>query len=214
MALTYDSPFRARTFRHLAAGLLPLFNMSYSAGQLHRYSVALYRTLEDEVSTPAARRRVEDLRGSVGDAARSLRELAIRLRPARLLERGLAAAVEEQAERLRSAGLEVDVDLRGLEANLSDDVQTVVFRTVQESLTNIARHAGATHASVVAAATASRLRIVIEDDGAGFDPDAPTSRLGLVGIRERVELIGGGLRIESSPGTGTAVVVDLEIPHD
>lgn len=172
------------------------------------------RTLEDEVSTPAARRRVEDLRGSVGDAARSLRELAIRLRPARLLERGLVAAVEEQAERVRSAGLEVDVDLRGLEAHLSDDVQTVVFRTVQESLTNISRHAGATHASVVAAATSNRLRIVIEDDGAGFDPEEPTSRLGLVGIRERVELIGGVLRIESSPGAGTAVVVDLEIPHD
>ena len=172
------------------------------------------RTLEDEVSTPAARRRVEDLRGSVGDAARSLRELAIRLRPARLLERGLVDAVEEQVERLRSSGIEVDVDLRGLNADLSNDVQTVVFRTVQESLTNIARHSGATHASVVAAATASRLRIVIEDDGAGFDPEVPTSRLGLVGIRERVGLIGGVLRIESSPGTGTAVVVDLEIPHD
>ncbi len=169
------------------------------------------RTLEDEVSTPEARRRVEDLRGSVGDAARSLRELAVRLRPARLLERGLAEAIEEQADRLRAAGLEVDVDVRGITPDLSEDVQTVVFRTVQESLTNIARHSGATHASVVAAASGSRLRIVVEDDGVGFDPDSPTSRLGLVGIRERVELLGGNLQIESSEGAGSAVVVDLEI---
>jgi signal transduction histidine kinase len=171
------------------------------------------RTLEDEVSTPEARRRVEDLRGSVGDAARSLRELAIRLRPARLLERGLADAIEEQADRLRAAGLEVDVDVRGITPELPDDVQTVVFRTVQESLTNISRHAGASHASVLAAASGSRLRIVVEDDGVGFDPESPTSRLGLVGIRERVELLGGNLRIESSPGAGSAVVVDLEIPR-
>ena len=171
------------------------------------------RTLEDEVSTPEARHRVEDLRASVGDAARSLRELAIRLRPARLLERGLAAALEEQAERLRAEGLAVEVDLRGLEGDLPEDVQTVVFRTVQEALTNIHRHSGARNASVVAAANGTRLRIVVEDDGAGFDTEAPTSRLGLVGIRERVELVGGRLRIESTPGAGTAVVVDLETPN-
>ncbi len=171
------------------------------------------RTLEDEVSTAEARHRVEDLRASVGDAARSLRELAIRLRPARLLERGLAASLEEQAERLRAEGIAVEVDLRGLDEELPEDVQTVVFRTVQEALTNIHRHSGAQNASVVAAASGSRLRIVVEDDGAGFDPEAPTSRLGLVGIRERVELIGGRLRIESTPGAGTAVVVDLEMPR-
>jgi signal transduction histidine kinase len=80
-------------------------------------------------------------------------------------------------------------------------------------LTNIARHAGASHASVLAAASGSRLRIVVEDDGIGFDPGSPTSRLGLVGIRERVQLLGGNLRIESSPGAGSVVVVDLEIPR-
>jgi signal transduction histidine kinase len=171
------------------------------------------RTLEDEVSTPAARRRVEDLRGSVNEAARSLRELAVRLRPARLLEQGLQGAIEEQADRLRASGVAVDVDLRGLEGDLPEDVQTVVFRTVQECLTNVARHSAATTASIVAAADGCRLRLVVEDDGEGFDPRLPTSRLGLVGIRERCELLGGRLRIESAPGAGTAVVVDLEVPR-
>ncbi len=54
------------------------------------------------------------------------------------------------------------------------------------------------------------MRLVVEDDGVGFDPSAPTARFGLAGIRERVEMLGGNLRIESSPGNGTAVVVDLE----
>jgi len=72
------------------------------------------------------------------------------------------------------------------------------------------RHSGAARASVIAASHEGRLRVVVEDDGRGFDPDAPTSRMGLAGIRERVELIGGQLRIESAPGAGTAVIVDLE----
>jgi len=89
-------------------------------------------------------------------------------------------------------------------------MQTVIFRVAQESMTNIARHGEASHASVVVSVHAGRVRLVVEDDGRGFDPSAPTSRFGLAGIRERVEMLGGTLRIESAPGTGTAVVVDLE----
>jgi signal transduction histidine kinase len=183
------------------------------AGQVLTALAVHLRTLEDDVRTPEARSRVEDLRRSIGDAARNLRDLAVRLRPGVLLERGLAQAVEEQAERARTEGLAVEVDLRGLHDDLPEDVQAVVFRTVQEALTNVTRHSGARHASVVATASDVRLRVVVEDDGVGFDAEAPTSRLGLVGIRERVELLGGRLRIESSPGGGTAVVVDLEIPR-
>jgi signal transduction histidine kinase len=80
---------------------------------------------------------------------------------------------------------------------------------VQEALTNVARHSGSRRASVLATALGDRLRLVVEDEGRAFDPNAPTARLGLAGIRERVELIGGELRIESSGGTGTAVIVDL-----
>jgi signal transduction histidine kinase len=90
-------------------------------------------------------------------------------------------------------------------------MQTVIFRVAQESMTNIARHSAATHASVVISVLDGKVRLVVEDDGTGFDTGAPTSRFGLAGIRERVEMLGGALRIESSPGTGTAVVVDLEV---
>ena len=102
------------------------------------------------------------------------------------------------------------MDLRGLDSDLPGEIQTVLFRVVQESLTNVARHSGAERASVVVSAREGRLRLMVEDDGRGFDTTAPTDRMGLAGIRERVELLGGRLRIESSPDGGTAVVVDLE----
>ncbi len=149
------------------------------------------------------------LRRSVSEASTGIRELAVRLRPPALAEHGLADAIEEQAAQLRATGIPVEVDLRGIGDDLADDVQTVLFRVVQEALTNVARHSRATNVSIVASAHHGRLRLVVEDDGVGFDPQTPTGRLGLAGIRERVEMIGGGLRIESSPGAGTAVVVDV-----
>jgi signal transduction histidine kinase len=96
-------------------------------------------------------------------------------------------------------------------SGLGDAVEIALFRVVQEALTNVVRHSAALHASVVASAKSGRLRVVIEDDGKGFDPEAPTDRLGLAGIRERIQLIGGGLRIESAPHAGTTVIVELEI---
>ena len=111
-------------------------------------------------------------------------------------------------------GVECEVNVTQLPDRLPDEVQIALFRVVQEGLTNVARHAGATSASVLVAARDERLRVVVEDDGKGFDASAPTTRLGLAGIRERVELLGGELRIESAPGAGTAVIVDLVVRGD
>jgi signal transduction histidine kinase len=168
------------------------------------------RALEEDVGPGEIRDRIAEMRRSLAAASSSLRELATRLRPSAVDAHGLQDAIEEQAAALRRTGLTVDVDLRGVTPDLSAEVQTVMFRVVQEALTNVARHSEAHIASVVVSAQDGRLRLVVEDDGQGFDPLAPTSRLGLAGIRERVELLGGRLRIESSPGAGTAVVVDLE----
>ena len=128
----------------------------------------------------------------------------------------MPASLEEQAERLRAEGIAVEVDLRGLDEELPEDVQTVVFRTVQEALTNIHRHSGARNASVVAAASGSRLRIVVEDDGAsnpgtcsGTDlPARPGRHPRARGADRRPPA-----RSSRSSGGGTAVVVDLEMPR-
>jgi signal transduction histidine kinase len=167
------------------------------------------RALEDDVGPGDLRERIAEMRRSLAAASSSLRELATRLRPSAVEEQGLEDAIEEQAARLRRTGIQVEVELRGLDADLSGEIQTVLFRVVQESLTNVARHSGAERASVVVSARDGRLRLMVEDDGRGFDTAAPTGRLGLAGIRERVALLGGQLRIESSPDGGTAVVVDL-----
>ncbi|MGD9572569.1 MAG: GAF domain-containing protein [Thermoleophilia bacterium] len=182
------------------------------AGQVLTALAVHLRTLEDEVPPGPARERVADLRASVAEATATVRELAVRLRPSSLHDQGLADAVEEQAARVRAAGMPVETDLRGLDATLPAEVQTVLFRVVQEALTNAARHSAASAVSVVASAREGRLRVVVEDDGRGFDPGAPTGQLGLAGIRERVAMIGGDLRIESAPGQGTAVVVDVGLP--
>ena len=181
------------------------------SGQVLTALAVHLRALEEDVGPGEVRDRIAEMRRQLSQASVGLRELATRLRPTAIDEHGLADAIEEQAARLRRAGVAVDVELRGLDPGLPEDVQTLVFRVAQESMTNIARHSEAAHASVVLSAHQGRVRLVIEDDGRGFDPAAPTSRLGLAGIRERVEMIGGHLRIESSPGNGTAVVVDLEI---
>jgi signal transduction histidine kinase len=180
------------------------------SGQLLTALALHLRALEDDVGPGDLRERIAEMRRSLAAASSSLRELAIRLRPSAVEEQGLEDAIEEQAARLRRTGIQVDVELRGLGPDLSGDIQTVLFRVVQESLTNVARHSGAERASVVVSAREGRLRLMVEDDGRGFDTAAPTGRLGLAGIRERVELLGGQLRIESSPDGGTAVVVDLE----
>jgi signal transduction histidine kinase len=183
------------------------------AGQALTALALHLRALEEDVPTEALRERVAGLRRQVGSATTALRELATRLRPSALRERGLAIAIEEHAERVRAgSGIAVEVDLRGLELDLPDEVQIGLFRVVQEALTNVVRHSGASTASVVATAQGRRIRLVVDDDGRGFDTSAPTDHLGLAGIRERVELLGGRLRVESSAGAGTAVLVDLELP--
>jgi signal transduction histidine kinase len=182
------------------------------SGQVLTALAVHLRALEPDVGPGEIRDRISEMRRTLADASVGLRELTTRLRPTAIDEHGLADAIEEQAARLRRAGVAVDVELRGVDASLPEEVQTVVFRVAQEAMTNIARHSHATHASVVVSAHEGRVRLVVEDDGRGFDPTAPTSRFGLAGIQERVKMLGGQLRIESSPGNGTAVVVDLEIP--
>ena len=95
---------------------------------------------------------------------------------------------------------------------VSSEVATVVYRVVQEALTNVARHAEASTASVAVTVASGRLRAVVEDDGLGFDPERPVDgHLGLQGMKERAELIGGTVRVFSSPGSRTTVVLDVPL---
>ncbi len=169
------------------------------------------RTIERDLPDAAARERIAALRGQVGEITAGLRALASDLRPPGLREHGLSAALERLVARLNeTTGIACHLATEGLPADLPAEVEIALYRVVQEALTNVARHSGASRASVVVGLLDDRVRVVIEDDGRGFDPErVDPQRLGLTGIRERVWLIGGRLRVESTPGAGTVVIVDL-----
>jgi len=112
-------------------------------------------------------------------------------------------------------GVPVTMHISGLGERLPSYIETAVFRIVQEALTNILKHAGATRATVEVANGNGRMELVISDDGRGFDPSAVTTHreggMGLLGMRERAELLGGTLTIQSTPGAGTRLEAAIPV---
>jgi signal transduction histidine kinase len=147
----------------------------------------------------------------------NLHRLAMNLRPASLDYLGLKPALEQYVETFGiQHGLNVQFETVGLEGErLPATVETALYRVVQEALTNVARHAQATRVDVVLERRGDQFVVLIEDDGVGFDARAAiqSGRLGLVGIRERVRMLGGTLAIESTAGAGTTVLVEVPYGH-
>jgi two-component system sensor histidine kinase UhpB len=125
---------------------------------------------------------------------------------------GLVPALERVVADLRSrTGLQVDMEVNLPHGQrLPAPIETVSYRVVQEALTNVVRHAGATSVHVVLEMEAAMLRVAVEDDGRGFAVVEQRSQLGLVGIQERAELVDGSVEIISAPGAGTRI--ELEVP--
>jgi signal transduction histidine kinase len=168
------------------------------------------RRLEESGDPAAVRATVEELRGTVVNAVQELRALAVELRPKALDDFGLAPALERLIDTYRKrTGLAVDSHLAGLEPRLDEPVESALYRIAQEALTNIAKHAGASAVSIITRRDAERLTMIVEDNGTGFDATVPAEGLGLVSMRERAELLGGGLRLESTTEHGTTLVVEV-----
>jgi signal transduction histidine kinase len=155
----------------------------------------------------------ERLRELAADVLRDVRRLAVELRPACLDTLGLAAALRACARDLRDrGGPEVDVYVAP-SVRLAPTDATLLYRVAQEALANVARHAGAAHASVVVLGPGDAVDLVVEDDGAGFDPDElePEARTGLTAMRERVVGAGGWWALEATPGSGCRVHARLPV---
>jgi signal transduction histidine kinase len=148
----------------------------------------------------ALERSVRDAVEQIGTEIESLRNLITELRPAALDEIGLAPAIESLCRRLATVeGLEVEMEVE-VGGRLDPEVETVVYRLVQEALTNVAKHAQAERVRVEVGLEYDVIRVAVSDDGRGFDPAADAEGFGLVGMRERVALAHGQLAIESEPG--------------
>ena len=172
--------------------------------------------LDRDAESPAlVRSHSADLRRIATGVLDSLRAAAVKLRPALLDHLGLVMALEQYIEEFnRQYHLDVQFETVGLDAaRLPGDLETALFRIVQESLTNVALHARASRVDVLLNRRNGSLVLTVEDDGVGFDPVQPArpNRLGLIGMRERVEMLGGKLLVESAPGKGT--MISVEVPY-
>lgn len=162
-------------------------------------------------ATTAVEDAVSELEREIGN----LRSLITELRPAALDDIGAEAAIRDLAARARSRGLDVDlaIDLAYEQGREPDrhapDVETAMYRIVQEALNNAQQHGHARRAVIEIEEDATKVRLSISDDGVGYDPTAPTTGFGVLGMRERAELIGGSLKIDSSPEQGTTVTVNF-----
>lgn len=160
---------------------------------------------------------IKELRSTIENIQHDLHSLAVNLRPASLDHVGLISALEQYIHEFRKQyNLPVEFEASGMESRrLPSTVETAIFRVVQESLTNIILHAQATRVDVVMNYLGNSIITIIEDNGIGFLPSLATDEdhLGLFGMRERIEMLGGSLAIESEPGRGT--IVRAEVPcHD
>jgi len=173
-----------------------------------RLGLASARRTNDSAAVDAAiAAAVEQLESEIA----SLRALITELRPAALDDLGIGPAIEALAARAAGSGLDVDlaVDLAHDGGGQADrhppEVETAIYRIVQEGLNNAGKHGRAARAVVEIVERNGNVDVTLRDDGAGFDPSLRTAGFGLVGMRERAELLGGTLRIDSTPGEGTTV---------
>ena len=161
--------------------------------------------------------RSEQLQHIANDVARDVHSLAVDLRPTALDDLGLEVTLCNYVEAWSSRWqIPSDFHSNGFtDQRLASHLETTIYRIAQEALTNVARHASAQTVSLILERSDDRIGLIIEDDGCGFDVEtamknpAKEQRLGLLGMEERVALVGGNLTIESTRGKGTSVYVRI-----
>jgi len=177
------------------------FDLAWLAGRLSKTDGAL-------------RDKAQTISAQIDGTIKTVRRLSSELRPGMLDDFGLAASIESHAQEFEErTGIRCDLSEVDPEPPLSHAQSIAVFRIFQETLTNVARHAQATHAAIRLSATDGRLRLQVKDNGRGLTPDAlaGTHSLGVLGMRERAELLDGMLDISSAPGAGTTVTVTIPL---
>lgn len=159
----------------------------------------------------AMREHIDRLKHLVENSLKTVRDIALLLRPSMLDDLGLIPALEWQAREVSRRGeMEVEVHSEMASEQLPDEIKICVYRLVQEALNNAAAHASAKNARVSLTQVAGKFQVEITDDGQGFDPRRVRG-MGLLGMEERVKRLAGKLKIESRAGHGTRIVAELPL---
>jgi signal transduction histidine kinase len=171
------------------------------------------KALEERTDDPDARAATQELRELVVSTLQDVRRLAVELRPSALDDFGLVAALERLTDSFsEQTGIAVDFQTALADERLPAEVETALYRIVQESLTNVVKHARARRVSILLARKNGAVKAVVEDDGRGFDPAEETDHgFGLVGMRERLALLGGRLEVESAHDAGTTIAAEVPV---
>ncbi len=172
------------------------------------------QTMNQQCPVPELKLQMEEVRQLIAQTLDDVHNLAVELRPSVLDDLGLEAALQRHIQDYRRRfHLDIDFIAVGLDERLPSATETALYRIVQEGLTNIARHAQAHTASILLERRNGRVRVIIEDDGQGFalQQAVGSGRLGLYGMRERAELLDGTFTIESEPGQGTSIFVEVPL---
>jgi signal transduction histidine kinase len=158
------------------------------------------------------------LRPDIGRSIQELRRLTGALRPIFLEDLGLVPALEMLVkDARRDLGVEVSFQLDGQPRRLGPEAELAIFRIVQEALNNVGRHAEAGYATVRLTFDRGTVRVQVEDQGKGFEPPARITELatgghyGLLGMHERAQLVGAQLSLDTAPGAGTRISVELPL---
>ncbi len=178
---------------------------------------AVTETVKTDPEVAAA--QLGELKQMSTQALADLRDLIRDLRPALLDDLGLVPALQNQVQTFgKHTGVRAEMSIHGRARRLPADIETIVFRIAQEALTNVAKHAQAGHATVTLAFAPDAVRLQVQDDGRGFQPEdvfaannQPHRAWGLLGIQERVALVGGRCEIQAEPGQGTAVAICIPL---
>ncbi len=176
-------------------------------------SVQMGLLKRDSANSEVIRQRINELIKTANELQENLHKLAVNLRPASLDHLGLVNALQQQAEEFsRQHNIQVEFEAVCMEdVRLSIEVETALFRVVQEALTNIGLHAQATRIDVLISRNNDLAAVIVEDNGVGFKLPAMTTEkhLGLFGMRERIEMLAGEFTIESTIGKGTTVKAEV-----
>jgi two-component system NarL family sensor kinase len=177
--------------------------------QLETADALLETSADAERARQSVRQALALTRANLEEARRSVLDLRAALLEGRTLAEALASLADEWASKAR---FQVHFEATGGPRPLPLRVEASLYRIAQEALTNVARHAGAAHVAVQLVTIPDQVQLVVEDDGRGFDAaHIPDGRYGLIGLNERVKLLGGSLRLESRPGAGTRVEVTIPL---